>query len=333
MDPACGPNGNCTNGVCCFEWGCVPPPCTTNLDCGLGGLCRDGVCVPPPPCETTDDCSAEQLCVLGACADAPACAEDAECPAVHRCVDARCLRDGACFEDDDCGFEGVVCQAGICVEPVVFCVDDSQCLPTEICHAFIGECRPKDPFCHVAADCGVFGVICVDEMCVVPPPDCVVDADCSPGEVCDAQQCTPVPAGCVHEADCPFRHVCEMATCVPRPAVCASDADCEAGRACSTGQCLAGEPLGDENGYGHDGACDSWNRCFDGRTCADAACESAGFSGAVGWAEGRYDDLVGLTCHLFRRLGEPTTPEDIGSVFVGAGFCNIPVVYDVVCAP
>ncbi|MEZ4468779.1 MAG: hypothetical protein R3F43_31215 [bacterium] len=88
--------------------------------------------------------------------------------------------------------------------------------------------------------------------------------------------------------------------------------------------------LGAAVGFGHHGACDSWNDCNDAATCANAACANAGHGRAISWEEGLCQDLAnlipGFDCNLFLQLPDNLDDQwEIG--------CNIPVAYDVVCAP
>lgn len=56
-----------------------------------------------------------------------------------------------------------------------------------------------------------------------PEPECVIEADCPPGEICDNGVCIseapppPLPpeAECVIDADCPPGEICENGVCVP----------------------------------------------------------------------------------------------------------------------
>ncbi|MCB9535144.1 MAG: hypothetical protein H6704_02690 [Myxococcales bacterium] len=89
--------------------------------------------------------------------------------------------------------------------------------------------------------------------------------------------------------------------------------------------------LGPSAGFGHAGACDAWNGCGDGATCAGAACALRGQGPAVTWEEGACGDLVSIDanfdCDLFRTL-----PADVDADFEPDG-CGPNVAFDVRCAP
>ncbi len=89
--------------------------------------------------------------------------------------------------------------------------------------------------------------------------------------------------------------------------------------------------LGPSAGFGHAGACDAWNGCGDGATCAGAACTLRGQGPAANWEEGACGDLVSIDanfdCDLFRTL-----PADLDADFEPDG-CGPNVAFDVQCAP
>jgi cysteine-rich repeat protein len=86
--------------------------------------------------------------------------------------------------------------------------------------------------------------------------------------------------------------------------------------------------LNPAQGFGAHGGCDSWNVCNDAETCANAACQNAGYARAVSWQEGLCEDLraaiPGFTCSLFFELPNNL---DVG----WGGGCNIPVAYEIRC--
>ena len=83
--------------------------------------------------------------------------------------------------------------------------------------------------------------------------------------------------------------------------------------------------LGPLRAFGHHGDCDSFNGCVDAATCAEAACEHTGRGRPVSWREGRCLDVPDLDCDLFSSV-----PDVLDTEWVAG--CNIPVVFDVVCA-
>lgn len=91
-----------------------------------------------------------------------------------------------------------------------------------------------------------------------------------------------------------------------------------------------GIPLGPLQAFGHHGSCDTFNGCNDARTCANAACQFYGHGPAIEFQEGLCTDLHAMFpmfhCNLFNNI-----PDRLDENW-GRG-CNIPVVYDVLCAP
>ena len=110
---------------------------------------------------------------------------------------------------------------------------------------------------------------------------------------------------------------------------------CDPGEECLDGFCGGpGVPLGENWGFGHHGSCDSWNQCNNGLTCANAACAFNGHGPAIDWQEGLCSDLAAMIpnfrCSLFFGIpGELDRDWAVG----GAGGCNIPVAYNVICEP
>ena len=101
------------------------------------------------------------------------------------------------------------------------------------------------------------------------PPGCVVDADCSSGEVCQSGQCVrSTPPGCTTNAQCAGGQVCQSGACVqpqPRDAgpapVCVTDRDCGVNQRCASGQCVAVSP-----------GCTSSGQCAPGEACVSGQC-------------------------------------------------------------
>lgn len=100
------------------------------------------------------------------------------------------------------------------------------------------------------------------------PPGCVVDADCSTGEVCASGQCVrPTPPACTSHTQCPAGQLCSGGVCVqPQPQdagpapVCVTDRDCGAGQQCVSGQCVAAP------------GCSSSAQCAAGEQCIAGQC-------------------------------------------------------------
>ena len=91
-----------------------------------------------------------------------------------------------------------------------------------------------------------------------------------------------------------------------------------------------GVPLGLERGFGHHGGCDTWNACGNAQTCANAACRLNGHGDAIEWQEGLCQELARMIpnfrCALFAQL-----PNNLDANWPNG--CNIPVAYDILCAP
>ncbi len=92
--------------------------------------------------------------------------------------------------------------------------------------------------------------------------------------------------------------------------------------------------LGANQAYGHHGNCETFNDCGDGATCAGLACTRAGHGEALAWQEGLCSTLANgpvpdIVCSLFTSPEPANLDEGWGP---SAG-CDIPVVYDVRCAP
>lgn len=88
--------------------------------------------------------------------------------------------------------------------------------------------------------------------------------------------------------------------------------------------------LGLNVGFGHHGACNSWNGCGNAQNCANAICRLRHGVDAVSFQSGGCMDLKnqipgGMHCSLFSQL-----PNNLDAGWGGG--CNVPVAYDVVCA-
>ncbi|MCA9545241.1 MAG: hypothetical protein KC613_12645 [Myxococcales bacterium] len=91
--------------------------------------------------------------------------------------------------------------------------------------------------------------------------------------------------------------------------------------------------LGELQGYGHHGDCETFNGCNNAQTCADSACAFGGHGAAVSWQEDTCGARRALDptfdCDLFHNLDGDLDQGWDG----GLGFCDdIMVAYDVVCA-
>jgi hypothetical protein len=262
--------------------------------------------------------------------------------------------DNDCNGDVDDGIAGVgqACEAGegACrTAGTTICAGDGSIVcdaverdgGPEVCDGVDNDCNDVvddvqglGDFCLVGVgQCAGEGiVICGDG----PQPVCnAVEMPASP-EVCDGidNDCNgaadDVPGGC-GPADpcegvvCDIGQFCRDGACVGIAGECA-DVVCGAGQTCVGGACVDGVSLGELSGFGHHGTCETWNGCNDAETCADAACRFYGHGDAIAYNENGCQDVAGLDCNLFNAL-----PDNLDDQW--PGFCNIPVAWNVRCAP
>jgi hypothetical protein len=130
----------------------VGEPCSSDLDCTLGGECVNDVCVPSvgDPCSSDLDCG-DGLCVNDICVPSAglACTNDLQCSPGELCIDGIC-QEGECEFDEDCD-EGLVCDnsAYVCVECLTtsdcqegeFCADNNTCVQGADCELIINPPR------------------------------------------------------------------------------------------------------------------------------------------------------------------------------------------------
>ncbi len=163
-------SGQCLEGACepdCAEdeeqqgCACVPPQCSSNVDCFVhicdGGSCR--------PCLSDAECTLEgaTACRDGMCSAAAECVDDGDCPPSQQCGDdQRCEERPECTFDDDCA-EDESCIAGSCTFTPA-CSDDDDC--SELAECVGGQCQTR--MCRGSDDCDE-GEICDAGDCVDPP--------------------------------------------------------------------------------------------------------------------------------------------------------------------
>ncbi len=97
-------------------------------------------------------------------------------------------------------------------------------------------------------------LVCIDGMCV-PPPPCDTQDDCPDDLVCIDGMCVPPPP-CDTQDDCPDDLVCIDGMCVPPPP-CDTQDDCPDDLVCIDGMCKP---------------CEMSSQCPDGGTCVDGMC-------------------------------------------------------------
>ena len=100
--------------------------------------------------------------------------------------------------------------------------------------------------------------------------------------------------------------------------------------------CTTENFLGATRGFGHHGACEGWNDCVDGQTCATTACELLGFGPALSWSEGNYEALrvefPGFDGDLFNSIQPEVSLQEDWSETYGESPCDLNLAYAVVCA-
>lgn len=269
--------------------------CTTDADCGAGGMC---------------DTEAETGFPGGQCVIA--CTGSGDCPSGSTCLDwgdgsMRCL--ATCDAAADCG-AGYSCfdfglPVGVCWPD---CTADAQCTGTGACNEYLGWCSgdrglaPDGAACAADADCE--SGLCYDES-GTGFPDGYCSSYCDPGATgaCPAGgMCFDYDDGnsadgtfgvcydtCAGPADCRAGYACydfgDVGVCW---AQCESDAECPDSGVCNvwTGWC---EPVGTGATTGQpcdaDADCESgWCATeaeygFPGGRCASYCDPSSGFCG------------------------------------------------------
>jgi len=125
---ACTFNGDCAEGLFCYEWTCQETPpdyCVENSDCG-DFSCFENYCV-NPSCMEDADCPEGLTCTENICvAGMIACLDSDGCPENYMCSSRQCVR--ACSSDYNCGVYTLseqidlqVCNTQFLCEP--FCND------------------------------------------------------------------------------------------------------------------------------------------------------------------------------------------------------------------
>ena len=282
-DPATDPNCECQpycEGVCVPD---IPPECYSDQDCistdGTMGHCVDGYCTfEQLQCHADFECPPGQRCEMQFCYDF--CEEgDPEC-----CFGV-CVPDypPECNFDDDCQSpDGQLgrCIDGRCVFDPCACPDVWDPVCGEVCFDVDGPCDPDTGDCGEPCQQVTYAnqcfaqcegaVIIHNGQCDQPPPQCLSDEDCEPGEYCELNSC-----GCPEDdPTC----VCDGAgVCLPLPPMeCMDDSQCPEGFRCEPGLC------GDEQG---DPTCDPDDPdclpCMGQCVPAEGDCIVTGCSGEI----------------------------------------------------
>ena len=111
---------------------------------------------------------------------------------------------------------------------------------------------PPKVGCMVDSDCS-HGQICQHNICAMAPTPpklgCMVDSDCSDGQICQHNICimapTPPKLGCMFNSDCSNGQVCQHNVCIMAPIPprvgCMFDSDCGYRQVCRHNVCVAGK--------------------------------------------------------------------------------------------
>jgi len=310
----CDDQNECTVDACKAagtEWECLHQPvegaaCDDGDLCTEGGQCVKGVCAGSvPKCDDQDDnpCT-DPYCdpTTGEClapqTDGVPCDDLNACTTQDACQELACVGGPPLSCDDENACNGVEtcdnlagCQPGI----ALVCNDGNVCNGTETCNPTDGCIAGEGPVCDDGNKCNGY------ETCD-PVLGCVagVKLNCEDGDVCNGiETCHPVN-GCVAGAPlvCNDDNVCTDDFCVPAEG-CKIDYNndsCDDGNAstvddhCEEGKCVPGSLVDcdDENVCTKDiadpvagcvyenvgGACDDFDVCTVGDTCAGGQCVS-----------------------------------------------------------
>ncbi|MGB0714419.1 MAG: hypothetical protein ACPGXK_00980 [Phycisphaerae bacterium] len=263
IDDICG-NGSCNGApvVCPGNQTCDPADgvckeCITDQDCDDGNPCTNDTCDNNAcvstnnmdACDDGDNCTENDICAGGACAGT-----DVVCNAGEVCDPAdgvckECLGDGDCNDDNLCTDD--TCESGTCVftNNTEVCDDADNCTENDVCAG--GSCAGTDIVCNPGATCDPADGIC---------KECVVDEDCTDGNVCTDDACvdnacvfTDNSDACDDGDNCTENDVCAGGTCA------GSNVVCDSGQTCDPTDGVCKECLGDGD-------------CDDGNPCTDDAC-------------------------------------------------------------
>jgi hypothetical protein len=169
--------------------------CHYNAQCGTGGICMNGMCM--PHCTADVQCGTGDICQNGNCAPNPApttqCTFNADCGAGRSCINATC--HASCMQNSDCTNPADICDHNLC-QPnwhrVPTCTTNAQCTGGMACVDSV--CRTQ---CWSNADCAgsASGNTCFTGYCFTPNqahPQCFTGADCSGGNACVDATCGPL---------------------------------------------------------------------------------------------------------------------------------------------
>jgi hypothetical protein len=259
VEPGCTSDADCGEGYYCSFDGTEPPTdrageaapriegvclkleetCASDIDCTVGSLCENGICVVSNECFVNEDCRPGYHCESldapnalialpgGVCVPdvEPGCSSDADCNGGT--CEITCESDPSCPACDVCFF------VGTCIDTA--CTVNDDCDAGEIC--FFGDaaaqrpiaCPDEDGDGQCDFDVPVGGVCRTENTDVI----CTVNADCNDGQFCDfASAERMAPPACDDLANCDPIVVVQTGVCRDLEDGCASDADCAAGEVC-----------------------------------------------------------------------------------------------------
>ena len=117
--------------------------------------------------------------------------------------------------------------------------------------------------CVVDTECSA-GEVCQNGSCI-ERSGCRSDSDCGNSQMCTNNECVDASRSCDDIRDCAAGEICEDNQCQPQGASCTADRDCARGEVCSNGRCQRG-----------DGTCGSDNDCPVGQSCRNGQCLTTG---------------------------------------------------------
>ena len=256
--------------------------CTARIDCVLGLLCVNNVCLSPTAqtdaavqkgagergesCQSRADCAAGLACINSVCAKA----DFGIAQSAKTCVAIDCMTAVDCcpkINVSNCAFYQTQCGDGAvdtycklyndnckCKEDQYVCTADNKCLTKYSCGSDGGTTCPSGYVCNAGTEC----------------VRCLKDTDCGSG-----QACTPEHAcvtSCQKHADCNYLQDCKMGICVETG--CTTDRECVAKNVnplskCAMGKCQTPCQTDTECNVGRY----SYQACVMG-SCQDIGCET-----------------------------------------------------------
>ncbi len=202
----------------------------------------------------------------------PGCIIDAQCPSGQICLNGVCVRRGSvgtlCAANSDC-VRGLICGLnGICQSPINICQTAADCSSGQLCidNICLNSGSIGTP-CSANTDC-LGPLICGNNICRLPLPQCLVDANCPSDQVCLDRNCVQegsVGTSCNDTADCVNGLTCLNNSCQVPSVGCQTDDDCIPGQVCLNTICVADGSVGTP--------CMATADCLNGLVCEDGTCQ------------------------------------------------------------